>query len=608
MAREGFGLPNPVLNALRQGRGLYDLSEGAYDQPMVVPSDPAVDRVKDEEEELTVHGGGFEDGPDLHHDELTGEALPTSLVTAAREEECTFMESWGVWEEVPVAVCWQRTGRRPIGTRWVDVNKGDKSHPDVRCRLVVQEVNTYKEDAFFASTPPLEALRLLLSHVATGRRGRHGGRKVMVLDAKKAHPHAFAEREIYMELPPERKRPGYCGRLIRCLYGTRDAPALWERFLASQLEDLGFVRGQANSCLFRHSVKDLLVVVHGDDFTFAGKEADLQWVHEELEPRILLKKVGVLGGDDGDLKELRILNRVLRWEPWGIAYEADPRHAELLVQALGEEVASRSTPGVKAHDSEGAAALSPEVTRLYRAYAARANYLGMDRLDIAFAAKELCRRMSSPDEADLEALRRMIRYLVDSPRLTYRFPWQEDTGFSVYVDTDFAGCQTTRKSTSGGILYRGEHVIKHWSSTQKAITLSSGEAELGGVVKGVTEGLGAQALAADMGLTLALSVHADSSAAIGICRRSGIGRVRHLAVAQLWVQAHLRAGAFELHKVWGEENTGDILTKHLARPVLDRLLARTGLVREAGRAASAPYTTAQIEEIPRVWREKFAGA
>ena len=128
--------------------------------------------------------------------------------------------------------------------------------------------------------------------------------------------------------------------------------------------------------------------------------------------------------------------------------------------------------------------------------------------------------------------------------------------------------------------------------------MSSGEAELGGVVKGVTEGLGAQALAADMGLALALSVRADSSAAIGICRRSGIGRVRHLAVAQLWVQAHLRAGAFELHKVWGEENAGDILTKHLARPVLDRLLARTGLIREAGRAASAPYTTAQIEVIP----------
>ena len=156
------------------------------------------------------------------------------------------MDSWEVWEEVPVAFCWQRTDRRPSGFRCVCVNKGDKHSPDVLCRLVAQEVNTYCEDAFFGSTPPSEALRLLLSHVATNRDGSHG------LDAKKAHLHAFAEREVYIELPPERWKPGVCGRLIRSLYGTREAPALWERFLAAQLEAVGFIRGKANPCLFRH--------------------------------------------------------------------------------------------------------------------------------------------------------------------------------------------------------------------------------------------------------------------------------------------------------------------------------------------------------------------
>ena len=185
-----------------------------------------------------------------------------------------------------------------------------------------------------------------------------------------------------------------------------------------------------------------------------------------------------------------------------------------------------------------------------------------------------------------------------SPRLVYSYPWQDDVGLSVFVDPDFAGCQATRKSTSGGILYRGTHVIKHWSTTQKCITLSSGEAELSGVVKGVTEGLGAQALAADMGLELSLSVYADSSAAIGICRRSGIGRVRHLAVGQLWVQEHLRAGAFTLYKVRGEHNPADLCTKHLVRAVLDHLLALTGVVREPGRAATAPLATAAVDLLP----------
>ena len=66
----------------------------------------------------------------------------------------------------------------------------------------------------------------------------------------------------------------------------------------------------------------------------------------------------------------------------------------------------------------------------------------------------------------------------------------------MHVDTDFAGCYVTRKSTSGGVLYRGAHKVKHWSTTQKCITLSSGEAELSGVAKGVAGGLPSRALCA----------------------------------------------------------------------------------------------------------------
>ena len=92
--------------------------------------------------------------------------------------------------------------------------------------------------------------------------------------------------------------------------------------------------------------------------------------------------------------------------------------------------------------------------------------------------------------------------------------------------------------------------------------------ELGGVVKGVGEGLGLQALLIDLGYAPQLEIYADSEAAIGICRRSGIGRVRHLAVGQLWVQEHLRAGAFKLHKILGNDNPADLFTKHLGCDVI----------------------------------------
>ena len=135
-------------------------------------------------------------------------------------------------------------------------------------------------------------------------------------------------------------------------------------------------------------------------------------------------------------------------------------------------------------------------TALFRATAARANYLALDRPEVAFAAKELCRRMSEPRRRDKVALQRLCRYLLGAPRLVYRYrPVPADLPLQVYADTDFAGCAHTRRSTSGGCASRGGHLLKHWALTQKTITLSSGEAELGGVVKAATEGIGLQALA-----------------------------------------------------------------------------------------------------------------
>jgi hypothetical protein len=160
--------------------------------------------------------------------------------------------------------------------------------------------------------------------------------------------------------------------------------------------------------------------------------------------------------------------------------------------------------------------------------------------------------------------------------------------FKAFVDTDFAGCLKTRKSTSGGCALLGSHLIKHWSTTQKVVTLSSGEAELAGIVKGTAEALGLQSLAADLGFDVKVRVYADSSAAIGICSRSGIGRVRHLAVGQLWIQEKVRSGDIELLKVLGTDNPADLLTKHLARDDIDKHLQRLAISRESGRASTAP--------------------
>ncbi len=129
------------------------------------------------------------------------------------------------------------------------------------------------------------------------------------------------------------------------------------------------------------------------------------------------------------------------------------------------------------------------------------------------------------------------------------------------------------------------------------MTGGRGEAERGAEGRGVSEALGLKGVARDRGVDLQPEVQADSSAAIGICRRSGIGKVRHLAVAQLWVQDLVRGKQVRLHKVLGTENPADLMTKPLARADIDGHLARLGLglSRATGRAETAPRADAEVD-------------
>ena len=135
---------------------------------------------------------------------------------------------------------------------------------------------------------------------------------------------------------------------------------------------------------------------------------------------------------------------------------------------------------------------------------------------------------------------------------------------------------------------RGAHPIKHWSLTQTTIALSSGEAELNGICRGASIALGLQSIAKDLGISLVVEVLTDATAAIGICRRRGLGKIRHLHVADLWVQDRVKRGDFALTKIAGSDNPADILTKHVPRDVMIRHMKFMGLWPEDGRAALAP--------------------
>ena len=94
------------------------------------------------------------------------------------------------------------SGGKVIGVSWADVNKGDATDVSYRARLVGREFNVGRDDALYASSPPLEALRLIVSYAATHPTA--GGRRmIMMNEVRRAYVYAKIQRDVYIELPKE---------------------------------------------------------------------------------------------------------------------------------------------------------------------------------------------------------------------------------------------------------------------------------------------------------------------------------------------------------------------------------------------------------------------
>ena len=109
-----------------------------------------------------------------------------------------------------------------------------------------------------------------------------------------------------------------------------------------------------------------------------------------------------------------------------------------------------------------------------------------------------------------------------------------------------------------------------------------------GIGQGMAQGLGLQSLAKDMQWPLKVRLFSDATAAIGICKRRGLGKVRHLHTTDLWVQEKVRKGDIELLKVLGTENPADAFTKYLDAASLDRAMSKLNVEFMEGRPACAP--------------------
>ena len=161
---------------------------------------------------------------------------------------------------------------------------------------------------------------------------------------------------------------------------------------------------------------------------------------------------------------------------------------------------------------------------------------------------------------------RLSRYLAGTQKLALRFDHQEygDT-VKIPVDSDWAGSQE-RYSTYAGLEFHGGHLVDSCVASDQVRALSSGEAEPTESWMAQHEESPRSTCAKRWGRTINVDVETDSTAAMGMCSRTGVGKTRHIQVRWLWIQDAIRDKVVRLKKVKSTENVADLGTKDLDGP------------------------------------------
>ena len=328
-------------------------------------------------------------------------------------------------------------------------------------------------------------------------------------------------------------------------YGERGAAAKFQNCLTSKLEVVGAKPLPADPTKFVLAERGLYIETHVDDGHVGGSEDAIVWLYTslvdsglDLKP-LVVQRIGM---------SYRYLRRIFSRLETGMLIEGNPKYIQDTIIDLGLSAAKGVTtpmvPGNKKllKDAEGCILLEVDDKRLYGKCVMRLMYVTNDRPDIMFTVRYLSKTVSRPTRECMAKLKRLGRYLVYRQRVAVLIPVAGgDLSLQeAQSDSDWASDVETRKSVSCGSLMVGGASQGFFVRGQATLSTSSAEAEFLGAGSTTNEAFGLKELYAEFGFAQTLILQLDSGAAIGMCHRRGLGRVRHLDVRFLQLQELLR--------------------------------------------------------------------
>ena len=332
-----------------------------------------------------------------------------------------------------------------------------------------------------------------------------------------------------------------------------------------------------------------MILVYVDDLFILGPHDESNEMLRLLQEHFTMKQTGEL--TEGS--EVQFLGRTIKRDLDSISFSTSTNYVTALVDLLDitdnreTRITGSSSPVPRFDDTNF---LSPADHSRYRRAVGMLQWIVPTRPDMAFATKERARALASPTNADMTALRHLVRYyrttsdleLRIQPKTRTRVPEGEPELLSVeaYSDSDWAGCRDTRRSTSGGMIYFEGAVLSFWSRTQTTIALSSCEAELYAINMATIEALNVKSTIEELfkNCKTNITVYTDSSSAKSITSRRGVTRkTKHIELRQLFVQDLVANGTLQVTKVGTLSNPADIFTKFVSSETIQRQLHAVGL-------------------------------
>ncbi|GJY47432.1 integrase, catalytic region, zinc finger, CCHC-type containing protein [Tanacetum coccineum] len=215
----------------------------------------------------------------------------------------------------------------------------------------------------------------------------------------------------------------------------------------------------------------------------------------------------------------------------------------------------------------------------YRGMIGTLLYLTASRPDLQFAICICARYQARPTEKHLHAVKRTFWYLKGTVNQRLWYPKDSSIALTAFADADHAGCQDTRRSTSGSMQFLGDRLVSWSSKRQKSAAISSTEAEYIAMSGCCAQILWMRSQLTDYGLGFnKIPMYCDNKSTIALsCNNVQHSRSKYIDIRFHFIKEHVENGVIELYFVNTEYQLADIFTKALARERIEFLINKLGM-------------------------------